>query len=84
MYYTLDQLKSWLDEYSSIRSGETPIVAFFLTAEDIEIKHPDTGEYLRPTEIQQHAIMKEIGNNTQLEQQMNDYKEHAVFRYTGY
>jgi len=73
-----------VDEYSLIHPEETPIVAYFMTVEDIESLHPDTGETLRPTEEQQHAIMKEIGNKTECERIMSDMKEHGVFRYTGY
>lgn len=84
MYFNLRQLKEYVEEKLLIYPEETPIVAYILTAEDVSILHPETGETLEPTDEQRIAIMKELGNKAECDQLVNEMKDAAVFQYRGY
>ena len=81
MYYTLKQLKEFVDKQLMIRGEETPIVFYHMLPEEINMLHPITGEVIDLDEEQTHTVMQEIGKRGEPLVVMNEFKEAEISKF---
>ena len=81
MYYTLKQLKEFVDKQLMIRGEETPIVIYYMLPEEINMLHPITGEVIDLDEEQTHTVMQEIGKRGEPLVVMNEFKEAEISKF---
>ncbi len=83
MYYTLKQLKEFVDDRLQLFPEESPIAIYYLLPEDITAKHHITGETISVTNEQKNLMLQKIGNMGEPDQIISHAKYEEIDKITS-